>query len=570
MRRRHRLRRGGLCLAVGIALLSASCVPLVQPSTGPAPAKPASIGGSGVSSLFRLLIASSRDLGVVRNTRVILDLRLRDRPSNPIATTLDRMYDPSDRWSGSIHPTSGVLDQFGPPERFIRSVTRLLQSAGLTVRWTPEQPWLTAGGRAQMIDRMFRVHVRRYRASNGTTFVASARDPSVPMFLRRYVAGIGRICTYVWLRRATVAAGGLSPRGMLAAYDIAPLRSLGLDGRGVTVVFPEIDGVDSAATSRFAQVNGLPPFNISFKGASLKSGDEATMDVEVVHAIAPRAKLVVFNFNGQVTNSQWTSQTLSMVRASAGDVISSSVGSCDGGYNSTDATDFATVLNEADVLRESMFASAGDNGAFDCIGHGQTPGSAYVGVDMPAALPGVTGVGGTSVTVSPSGSWQNETVWEGPIETAGTGGGISRFFTQPTWQVGPGVAAADQINTARMRMVPDISADADPGTGMNLIFPAGSGQGGGTSQAAPIWAAITALIDEYLRVHGHQPVGFMNPALYYLARTHPAFAPFHDVTVGTNLYYFAGPGYDMASGLGSPDAWNLARDLLRYQARRGL
>jgi kumamolisin len=357
---------------------------------------------------------------------------------------------------------------------------------------------------------------------------------------------------------------------MLAAYDVAPLRSLGMDGRGVTVVFPEIDGVDSAATSRFAQANRLPPFNIHFNGAGLKSGDEATMDVEVVHAIAPRAKLVVFNFNGQVTNAQWTSQTLSMIRASAGDVISSSVGSCDGGYNSTDAADFASVLNEADVLRESMFASAGDNGAFDCIGHGQTPGSAYLGVDMPAALPGVTGVGGTSVTASPSGSWQNETVWEGPIETAGTGGGISRFFTQPAWQVAPGVTAADQINTAHMRMVPDVSADADPGSGMNLIFPAGSGQGGGTSQAAPIWAAITALIDEYLRVHGHQPVGFMNPALYYLARTHPAYAPFHDVTVGSNLYYPAGPGYDMASGLGSPDAWNLARDLLRYQAGRGL
>jgi kumamolisin len=92
-------------------------------------------------------------------------------------------------------------------------------------------------------------------------------------------------------------------------------------------------------------------------------------------------------------------------------------------------------------------------------------------------------------------------------------------------------------------------------------------RGGGTSQAAPIWAGIAALIDEYLKKQGVHPIGFMNPALYALTATHQPYPPFHDVTVGGNLYYPATPGYDLATGLGTPDAWNLARDLVAYQRR---
>jgi kumamolisin len=84
--------------------------------------------------------------------------------------------------------------------------------------------------------------------------------------------------------------------------------------------------------------------------------------------------------------------------------------------------------------------------------------------------------------------------------------------------------------------------------------------GGGTSQATPIWAGLMALIDAYLRGHRKPLVGFANPWLYRLARGAPV-PPVHDITIGGNNYFAAGPGYDAVTGLGSPQAWNLARDL---------
>jgi kumamolisin len=80
---------------------------------------------------------------------------------------------------------------------------------------------------------------------------------------------------------------------------------------------------------------------------------------------------------------------------------------------------------------------------------------------------------------------------------------------------------------------------------------------------------MTALINQYLKKQGRPVVGFLNPALYSLASGSPRYPPFHDVTLGTNLAYPAAPGYDMATGLGTPDAWNLARDLAAQRSGGG-
>jgi kumamolisin len=79
--------------------------------------------------------------------------------------------------------------------------------------------------------------------------------------------------------------------------------------------------------------------------------------------------------------------------------------------------------------------------------------------------------------------------------------------------------------------------------------------------AAPIWAGFTAVIDQYLKASHDAPVGFFNPALYDLADSSVPYPPFHDITEGGNDLYPATPGYDMVTGLGSPDVYNLARDL---------
>ena len=141
----------------------------------------------------------------------------------------------------------------------------------------------------------------------------------------------------------------------------------------------------------------------------------------------------------------------------------------------------------------------------------------------------------------------------------GTGGGVSTAFSRPSWQTGVGTGG--QADAGNGRQVPDVSADADPTTGNLIVEKGKKALGGGTSLAAPTWAGFTAIMDQYLKANHDPAVGFFNPTLYHLANASVPYPPFHDITVGGNDFYAATPGYDMTTGLGSPDVYNLARDL---------
>ena len=134
------------------------------------------------------------------------------------------------------------------------------------------------------------------------------------------------------------------------------------------------------------------------------------------------------------------------------------------------------------------------------------------------------------------------------------------MFAQPTWQVGQGLPTP---SNKVPRLVPDIAADADPKLRQCRPRRRAWGQGGGTSLSSPIWAGFTALMDQYLQAqHGKGPVGFLNPALYYLADHTESYPPFHLVTTGGNEVWRNEAGYNESTGLGSPDVYNLARDIL--------
>jgi subtilase family serine protease len=128
----------------------------------------------------------------------------------------------------------------------------------------------------------------------------------------------------------------------------------------------------------------------------------------------------------------------------------------------------------------------------------------------------------------------------------------------PEWQQGPGVR---NTSSNGKRQTPDVAVDADPVSGLAIYVKGQWGQGSGTSQASPIWVGMTALLNQYLKTRGLHGVGFFNPALYTLASGSQPYPPLHDIVLGSNLAYVAAPGYDLATGLGSPDAFNLARDL---------
>jgi kumamolisin len=547
---------GRLAVLVALMLSLAACGSGHQSVAGNVPARIAIR-----SDPFHALIAGSTDLGPLSGSHnVSFILLIRDPGAAQQGADLAAMYNPDSRTFGRFL-TPRQLQHYGPAPATITRVRAFFRRAGLSTRWQAGASWLTVEGPAPAVDHTFHVDVHRYVSAGGIRYAASARDPTVPMRLRKDVVSAGRIDTYrerVHTVLRSVPAGGLTPDGLLTAYDLKALRDMGLDGSGETVAFVEIDGFKQPDFDQFTGKFGLPAMSpvVKFGGADSNVQGEAEMDMEVVHEIAPGAKLVVYNC-GNCSDAQMSDARDRMAKDNPGAILSDSIGGCELGIGSVNTDADRRAYGDADSLGESAFAASGDSGAFDCLDWGSAPSPSYVAADEPPSVPTVTSVGGTRLSVNRDGTWYREETWENPAETSGSGGAPSQFYARPSWQSAPGVSGDK-------REEPDVSADADPISSPTVNIGGQFGQVGGTSQAAPIWAGMTALIDQYLRSKGLRRVGFMNPALYALASNPQPYPPFHDITQGGNLFFNAAPGYDLATGLGSPDGWNLARDLEQY------
>jgi subtilase family serine protease len=207
----------------------------------------------------------------------------------------------------------------------------------------------------------------------------------------------------------------------------------------------------------------------------------------------------------------------------------------------------------------TVLASTGDAGTANVDASGKI--FPFPTVNFPASSPLVTAVGGTSLTADTKGNYQSETVWNSG--GGATGGGISQFFREPFYQ--RFLPAADQKLLGDHRGIPDISWNADPSTPVliYLSFLGASQAGyytiGGTSEGSPAWAGLVADVDQLAR----HPVGLLNPYLYALGH---AGVGYHDVTIGNNgldgvTGYSAGPGWDAATGFGSPNLGQLVHDI---------
>jgi kumamolisin len=451
------------------------------------------------------------------------------------------------------------------------------RKSGLAVSWSSGQQWTLLSGAPANIDRSLNISINNYRPSDGPIIYSANHRPAIPANVCGEVAGVGVIRSFERPRAYAVPGSGLLPQQLLTAYDAAPLVSQGLKGQGETIVLFEADGFskkDLQSFSKLLPTGSQSPVSVEVIGGNppLKPNEisESTMDIETAHEIAPDANLVYVNLTSsefsqdttaggfiaafQLANKQWP-----------GAIWSLSLGLCESDptlWDSADLESMDDAVRTAENNNTSVFAASGDSGGLECTpdnSDGQPPESSWQGVSVPASLPSVTGVGGTSLSTTADGSYVGETTWSEPLLSQGTGGGVSSVFARPAWQMGPGTGG--QYDTDNGRQVPDVAADADERTGTVILENGQQGEGGGTSLSTPIWAGFTTLIDQYLANHGGHPVGFFNPLLYALADGSPSYPAFHDITVGGNDFYPAGPGYDMTTGLGSPDVWNLARDL---------
>jgi len=472
-----------------------------------------------------------------------------------------------------------ALRQSGRPT----AVLRWAAQRGLRASWFPGQPTVLLTAPPAILGRALGVRIDDFRLTGHGVFYASRGVSHVPALLRREVAALGRISSFGQVHTEGIPVGGLAPGGFADAYDIRPLWGRGDLGQGETIVFFEIDGYSPADLAAYAARFGLPPFADPLPHIgplNLKPAGESDMDIEAAHGIAPAANLVYVNltsFGGKNASaaSQFQQAFSTVAQHYPGAIWSVSLGQCEAIFSPTDVAAVNNAVKLAEQGGTSAFVSSGDGGGLECLGvHQQDPQVPAPGISFPGDLPQVTSVGGTTLALTTAGQYLGETAWTEPLLSQGSTGGQSSLLPAPSWQQAPGVASPYSDGTicgqrpgSYCREVPDVSADAAPQTGAAIRFAGRWLSSGGTSLATPVWAALTALIDQYLQSQGHQPVGFANPLLYRLARSSPPYPPYHDVTVGTNDLYPAGPGYDMVTGLGTPDAWNLARDLAPLTGR---
>ena len=383
------------------------------------------------------------------------------------------------------------------------------------------------------------------------------------------------------------------PRQLRVAYGIEPLLDRGIDGRGVTVALPEeaesglarpqpVSALLQSVTdirqdlADFDRRFGLPPARIqvirALAGSSASpwlAGAEEVEDTELVHAVAPDATIreILVGPAEVSTPAKFAATFAAYVRVAVhhGEVISQSgigqdfsVG--EGSWTRAEVATMNSALEYAAARHVTVIAASGDEGV---IGNGSS--TPVKEVILPASDPLVLGVGGTSLTANPvTGAYISETAWNTPglpPQPGASGGGFSHVFARPAYQDGvPGAGAT--------RGVPDVAADGSGVTGMALAFSAPGGSyeligAGGTSAGAPFWTGLIALADQEA---GH-PLGFVNPAIYRIARSPLYRKAFHDITTGNNTValtstsppvtitgYQAGPGWDPVTGWGTPDA----------------
>ena len=367
---------------------------------------------------------------------------------------------------------------------------------------------------------------------------------------------------------AATSFGGYTANQIATAYGFAAgAYAHGRVGTGETVALAELEPFAASDIAAFEKcylistpVDTIPVDGGAGTGAG--SG-EAALDIENVASLAPGATIDVYEAPDGNTGVLDLYQTIANQDTAA--VVSTSWGLCEASVGSGAAVAEEAVFEQMAAQGQSIVAAAGDSGSEDCYAPPANTDTALQ-VDDPASDPYVTGVGGTSLAAP--GPPPTETAWnDGSSGYGAGGGGISQFWQMPAWQASLGVNAsssgtpcAAQAGTY-CREVPDVSANADPARGYAIYYAGSWLVAGGTSAAAPLWAAFTALADEGCGSNAR--AGLLGPALY----THPS--DLNDVTSGNNDYtgtngglYPATTGYDMATGLGTPTAALLAPGVL--------
>ena len=385
----------------------------------------------------------------------------------------------------------------------------------------------------------------------------------------------------------TSASGNhyLSPADLATIYNLKPLYDAGFTGAGQKMVVAGQTQIKLSDMQQFRTRFNLPANDPEvmlvpdWPDPGIVDDDlgEANLDLQWAGAAAPDARILyVYSENVMDAVEYAIDQNLAPV-------ISVSYGLCELQASRSQMLSLQAWARQGNAQGITWVNASGDSGGADCI-RGSSTAYGGLAVDIPAAIPEITGVGGTEFIGTGSAYWSStngpgggsalsyipEAVWNDSVSgnPASGGGGASIMFAKPVWQSGPGVPNDGARN------VPDVALASSAQNVGYLVYLDDTWQPfGGTSAATPAFAGITVLLNQYLVASGAQAMpglGNINPRLYSLAQTAPA--AFHDITVGDNIVtvtcgarsrnctsgsygYKAAAGYDLATGLGSVDAF---------------
>ena len=545
--------------------------------------------------------------------------------------------------------------RFGATADDVALARAWLTAQGLEVHSTPSRlgARLNFGGTVGKLEAAFRSEIHRYQIGAETHY-AMASAPSIPADLAEIVLAVhnthdffprpikrsvrarpqslcpnGEPGIYCIQDDAGSGLEGIAPPDWASIYDINNLYNTGIqgtkiNGEGVTIAVVGTTEISQSDLTYFRTLYGLPSNDITQTlvpdtGAAGPvgggTGEEAVLDTEWAGAVAPNATInYVFtglnDANVGAYDQNVDEATYYAIEQNYGAVLSQSYAICESELTPSDADVVEVFGSAANLLGITFLAPAGDTGAAGCASFAAT-GTGGLYVDLPAAFPGVTSVGGTGfafpsglsfdpttniATGYPVPPAPPEAVWQEGTGGAGGGGGISVVFSRPSYQSSiptcspTGSLPVSGIMASSMREVPDVALTAASGFSQYGYFvactpdatlqdcsPTGGApqilEVGGTSAATPSFAGIVALANQAVG----QRLGNINPLLYALPET-----AFHDITTGNNLVpslggtdprcpaangatgeygYQAATGYDCASGLGSVDGTNLVTAL---------
>src|SRR5579859_1077200 len=538
------------------------------------------------------LARAENDLGEIepeaRLERMVLVLQPSSAQQKALDTLTEAQQEPGSPLYHQWLTPAGYGARFGVSAGDLVRTVGWLQGHGFTVEPIPAgRRLILFSGTAGQVTETFHTQMHRYVA-DGENHLANSQDPQIPKALAPVVAGLLSLHDFRRIsatRTAKAVAppentqGGthyLFPADLATIYDLNPLYAAGKNGTGASIAIVGRSNINLGDVSNFRSYGGLtanqPTVILDGPNPGLIPGDqdESTLDVEWAGGIGSGAAVKFVIAESTSTSDGVDLSAQYIVNNKTASVMSTSYGNCEAYMGSGEMAFYNSLWQQAASEGISSFVSSGDSGAAGCNGGSSSSGS-QAGVNGLCSSPYSTCVGGTEFNEGSNSaaywsanngagggsalSYIPEKVWNESASAGGSGlwssgGGVSRYFTQPSWQAGISGASSNG-----MRAVPDVALTAASHDGY-LICENGSWYViAGTSASSPSFAGIMSIVVQKQNGVGQ---GNANPLLYGLLSA--SVNPFHATPSGNNSvpgisgFTASGAAYNLATGLGSVDA----------------